>query len=228
MNKSVTIYHSSDNSKTTETVDVISFCPRCGISLLPETIYGFLVEETDECKNRLYLLNFCAHCEEGFISRHIYDDTDDIYIHDSSAPMCCPNTYFSDNIKKLSSNFVKIFNDSSLAETIGLTSICGMGYRKSLEFLIKDYAISRQPQNTKNISSASLSQCIEQYISDDRLKALAKASAWLGNDETHYTKKHVNYGIHELKAFITALVTFIDAELACQDAETLLLSKAST
>lgn len=228
MKQKISVYYLSDDSTHNETVELTSSCPKCGTTLIPEIIYSFMVEETDECDNKLFLLNFCAHCNEGFISRHVYDDEDDIYIHESSAPMCCPNTSFSNNINKLSKSFVKIYNESAIAESLGLTSICGMGYRKSLEFLVKDFAISIMPQDTNNISSMPLARCIDQYISNDRLKTLAKASAWLGNDETHYTKKHKNHGIHDLKAFITALVTFIDAELACQDAQTLLSPKSST
>lgn len=67
-----------------------------------------------------------------------------------------------------------------------------------------------------------LAQCIDQYINGSQLKSLAKASAWLGNDKTHYVKKHTNYGLPKLKAFITAFITYIDAELAYQESQDLL------
>lgn len=227
MKQIIPVHHSCNESTYNETVDLASSCPICGITLHPHTLYAFLLEENDESENKMFLLNFCDHCNECFMSRHIYDDDEDVYTHASSAPMHSQNTNFSDNIKKLSTNFVKIYNESSFAESLGLTSICGMGYRKSLEFLIKDFAVSIQPQDASNISSMPLTQCIEQYINDSRLKTLAKASAWLGNDETHYTKKHKNYGIRDLKAFITAFITFIDAELAYKDAQALLSSPKS-
>lgn len=222
MKQIIPVNCSSNGSTYNETVELASTCPRCGITLHPYTLYAYLFEEKDESENKIFLLNLCDHCNECFISRHIYDDDNDIYIHESSAPMCTPNINFSDNIKNLSENFVKIYNESYLAESLGMTSICGMGYRKSLEFLVKDFVVSIQPQDANNVASMSLAKCIEQYISDSRLKTLAKASAWLGNDETHYLKKHKNYGIRDLKAFITAFVTFIDAELAYQDAQALL------
>lgn len=227
MKQKISVYYSSDESTHNETVDLASSCPRCGVTLHPYNLFAYLLEETDESENKMFTLNFCDHCNECFISRHIYDNDNDIYIHESSAPMCTINTYFSDNINKLSKNFVKIYNESSLAESLGLTSICGMGYRKSLEFLIKDYVISVNPQDSDNIASLTLAQCISKYIDNPRLNTLAKASAWLGNDETHYTKKHKNYDIQDLKAFITAFTTFIDAELAYQDAQVLLSSPKS-
>ena len=107
-----------------------------------------------------------------------------------------------------------------------MTSICGMGYRKALEFLIKDYAIFKNPlpQFRDEIIRLPLMQCINKYIEDERLTSLAKASAWIGNDETHYTKQHPAYTLANLKVFINAFVTFIDADLAYEDAQNLLNS----
>ena len=141
---------------------------------------------------------------------------------ESSAPMNYFKQTFSPEIEQLSPNFVSIYNDALQEESLGMTSICGMGYRKALEFLVKDFAISNNPYAEKAISKSPLAQCIDNYIESPRLKALAKASAWLGNDETHYVKKHPEYGTSELKTFINAFVTFIDSELAYKNAQTLL------
>lgn len=97
-----------------------------------------------------------------------------------------------------------------------------MGYRKALEFLVKDYAISINPDKVHEISHTALSPCINKFIDSDRIKALATASAWLGNDETHYCRKHDEYTLKHLKAFISAAVSFIDSELAYQEARQLL------
>jgi hypothetical protein len=51
---------------------------------------------------------------------------------------------------------------------------------------------------------------------------LASASAWLGNDETHYSRKHDEYNFSDLKTFLDAFVTFIDSELAVAEAQKLL------
>ncbi len=132
---------------------------------------------------------------------------------------------FSNQISALSPNFVRIYNQSEKAEAVGLDEICGIGYRKALEFLIKDYAIAFNTEKETDIAKASLSACIETYISDTRIKSLAKASAWIGNDETHYVRLHENYDIKHLKTFISAIVSFIDANLACFEAERLLTSR---
>jgi hypothetical protein len=42
-------------------------------------------------------------------------------------------------IAALSKNFYSVLDQASAAEDYGLTLIAGMGYRKALEFLVKDY-----------------------------------------------------------------------------------------
>ena len=62
------------------------------------------------------------------------------------------------------------------------------------------------------IESASLSACISTYINNEKIKTLARASAWIGNDETHYVRKHQNYNVQDLKRFINTVVAFIEYE----------------
>lgn len=97
-----------------------------------------------------------------------------------------------------------------------------MGYRKALEFLVKDYSISLHPDSAEEIKSAPLGECIKLYIDNARIEKLAKASTWLGNDETHYIRKHEEYSVENLKAFIRALTSFIASDLAVADAESLI------
>lgn len=94
-----------------------------------------------------------------------------------------------------------------------------MAYRKALEFLVKDYAIMLQPNNKDNIVKAPLSRCINDYIDNNRIKKLAVASAWLGNDETHYERKFKDYNIDNLVEFINAIVSFIDSDISAVNAE---------
>ena len=106
--------------------------------------------------------------------------------------------------------FVQIYSEAHTAEESNLKEIRGMGYRKALEFLIKDYAIKLHPDDEETIKSTPLAKCIDSYIDNSRIKSLAKASAWLGNDETHYVRKHDDYDLESLKAFLKAAESFID------------------
>lgn len=225
MKTNVNLYSLSDGRNSHYDVQLSSLCPCCGVHLSPDVLYGAIVEFNDEEDNKVFLLNYCPSCSECFISRHTFDsETDDGYILDSAAPMSYFEKSFSAEITDLSPDFVSIYNESLRAENMGLSSICGMGYRKALEFLVKDYIIHKTPSLKDEISSKMLMQCITGYINDERLKALARASTWLGNDATHYVKIHESYGINDLKTFVHAFVTFIDADLAYEKALNLIQS----
>ena len=58
-------------------------------------------------------------------------------------------------------------------------------------------------------------QVINEYYGDfPRIQSLAKASAWIGNDETHYIRKHENLDVSTLKSFILAAAHFISGDYA--------------
>lgn len=74
----------------------------------------------------------------------------------------------------------------------------------------------------ESIKSLMLSPCINKYIDNPKIKALATASTWLGNDETHYVRKHEDYNIEHLKVFISSVAAFIESDLAYAKATALL------
>lgn len=217
MNQIIKLIHLSTGLAEAHSVELASACPICNHALIPNVLYGSLIEYNKRSPNKAYLLNYCASCNSEFVSLHTAYVAD-LYRFQQSFPSSIPVKNFSDNIAALSPQFVKIYNESLQAENLGMDSICGMGYRKALEFLVKDYAISNHSDDKDKIEQQPLAQCIGNYITDERLKTLAKASAWLGNDQTHYIQKHSSHGLNELKQSINAFVTFIDADLAYQDA----------
>lgn len=167
----------------------------------------------------VYTFNHCQNCDECFISKHPFDEENgDGFIYASSSPVKSCEQNFSEAITSLSPNFVSIYKQAALAESLGLDQICGIGYRKAIEFLVKDYTIHKSPNSKDAILKATLGSCISNYIKDDRLTTLARAATWLGNDETHYVRQHPDYTLKELKAFADAFITFIDADLAYEAA----------
>jgi len=98
----------------------------------------------------------------------------------------------------------------------GLTEIVGIGFRKSIEFLIKDFAAKQNPSKETEIKSAFLGKCIEVYIEDANVKQCAKRATWLANDETHYVRKWENKDITDLKLLIHLTVNWIDNVLLTQ------------
>jgi len=120
---------------------------------------------------------------------------------------------FSEIINGVSSSFGIIYNEAFAAEQMDLKEVCGVGYRKALEFLIKDYAIAgKDDQTVEIIKKMPLAKCIDDYVEDAMVKAVAKRAVWLGNDETHYVRKWDDKDVHDLKGLIRLTTLWIEKE----------------
>lgn len=204
-------------------------CPICHNGITPNNIMDYLNEQN----RKVFLFFYCPSCGECFIGKYVYTnnreniDNYTYYIleFEKSYP-CIPNKITFDKcINDLSSSFCDIYNQANSSEIYQLNQIAGIGYRKALEFLIKDYCIYRHPDKAENIKSQSLSQVIDNFVDSTKIKNLSKASVWLGNDETHYIRKFEEKDITDLKRFITATVAFITYDLTSDEASDLLESK---
>ena len=79
--------------------------------------------------------------------------------------------------------------------------ICGVGYRKALEFLVKDYLIKTSPELKEKIKKGQLGDAIA-LIADTRIKSCASHATWIGNDETHYVRVWEDKDLEDLKNLI--------------------------
>lgn len=124
-----------------------------------------------------------------------------------------------DNVKNVSPMFVEIYEPSLYAEQYHLPQLVGIGFRKATEFLIKDFSIKNHPDSEDKIVKMPLMQVITSYFSSTpQLLAVAKATTWLGNDETHYNKIHTDKDLSDLKKFLRVLISVIDNELILEEA----------
>ena len=212
-------------------IDKIEQCPLCHKVIDPKIIDFFEMDDyyldpASEIEKNFLVTCYCKSCK-----RYFHADIAEIYYPytqttDYRLVHLYPQEYescnFTKEIKELSPNFVECYEQSSYAESNNLTLIAGMGYRKALEFLIKDYSISLFPDHEEEICSLSLKKVIDKFIDHPKIKALAIAAAWIGNDETHYVRKHIEYNIDDLKAFIKAMLTYIESEYAFASASELI------
>lgn len=131
-------------------------------------------------------------------------------------PNAWPKTRsFSQTIKDISPTFESNYNQALCAEQMSLDQICGPGYRKALEYLIKDYLllqIENEEQSDK-IKNKLLGKCIQEDVVDERIKAVSKRAAWIGNDETHYVRKWAEKDVSNLKQLIDLTVRWIESEV---------------
>ena len=187
------------------------YCPTCHRGLRPVYISSYV--ETD---NILSVFNFCTMCNSTFISKYSYIKPNpwQNYVTATfveSVPKQHINRTFEPELIQLSPRFCSIYNQAKSAESMNLFEIAGMGYRKALEFLIKDYAIHSNPESETSIIDPkySLSQCIDEFIPESHLKDLSKLTSWIGNDETHYTRKHIDKDIDDLKEYLDTTIYFV-------------------
>lgn len=201
-------------------------CPRCNTAIDTRPLRAFYLKQlttSNDTLGRLFVFYFCTHCQGCFIGTYNVSFSSLTAIQLSLDPKTIKNTtVFPDSVCEISPDFVKLYQQSEIAELNGLNEICGMGYRKALEFLVKDFAIYEHPNKAEKIAKTSLSQCITTYIKDPQIQDLAKASAWLGNDETHYSRQHDDYNFSDFKAFLDATVAAINYTFAYKKAKTLL------
>ena len=127
----------------------------------------------------------------------------------SPAPVAVPR-----EVAAVSPTFVEIRNQVAAAEALQLDQLVGIGFRKALEFLIKDFAISEHASEKEQILRLNLGQCIDKYVPDGNIKKCAKRATWLGNDETHYLRKWDTKDVNDLKALVTLTVNWIHSHLA--------------
>lgn len=219
-----TINLSNENKISVATIELPHVCPQCRIGIEAKPLSAYIIE--NKSTHRIYALFCCPACEMCFVGVYSIGPNFSISESDTRFEYTFPEsktvTNFSDEINELSPQFVAIYNQSENAENQGLSQICGLGYRKALEFLIKDYAIRFHPQDEECIKRLPLAKCIEKYVDNLKIQTVAKASAWLGNDEAHYVRKHEDYDLKHLKTFIKAAVSYVNSELSLLIASDLL------
>lgn len=202
-------------------VEIPDECPSCHHKVFPDHRFSLLNASFRITKpeNELQSVFVCTNskCKSIFIA--YYKGKESRYILSNTKPKEIKNVEFSENINKISPDFIKIYNEAYSAEQHKLTVICGSGYRKALEFLVKDYLIKKTSSETEqnNIKEELLGKCINEKISDLNIKNVAKRAAWLGNDEVHYLRKWENKDLQDLKKLIDLTVHWMEAEALTVD-----------
>ncbi|UOG32799.1 hypothetical protein [Leptospira noguchii] len=188
-------------------------CPYCHHAIAPKFFSAALSGDALAESTFLDVAYKCTHikCFRLFISvyRKSILNGDREFRIKKSYPISFKNPVIPNEIKEISNNFEKIYTEAFAAESMNLDEIAGVGFRKALEFLIKDYCIYKNESKSDEIKTLLLVKVIDQYIDDMNIKSCAKRAAWLGNDETHYIRKWEDRDINDLKTLITLTINWI-------------------
>lgn len=185
-------------------------CPICHVHVRPQS----LVDVFSEKLHRIQCVYRCPNskCDELFIATYVWASPSSA-IFGFTAPLHYEPQKFSEEVSEVSPSFIKVYNQAMAAESHSLDQMVGIGLRKALEFLVKDFAIREKPEKAEDVKSAFLGRVINDYIEDKTVKALAARAAWLGNDETHYVRKWEDKDIKDLKALVKLTVNAVQNKL---------------
>ena len=200
-------------------------CPICGATIVAQLFAsGFVAHDLLE----LFARCTSPICFRSFISLYALDrgrsqgQQQQYFVFQRSIPAEAKPIAVSSDVAKISPSFIRISAQACLAEEDGLDEIAGPGYRKALEFLIKDYAILLQTDEAAKdeIKRIQLGNVIAKYLDGEKLPIVSKRAAWLGNDETHYERRWVGKDLDDLKKLISAVEHFIAMEVLVKELPT--------
>ncbi len=173
--------------------------------------YGYRIQVIFRCPKIECQAVFIGYYTSGYFKPHSYSEY--VFLKDCFIPSYFKEEHFDDEIEKLSPEFVKIYNQAKISDNIGLSLICGCGYRKSLEYLIKDYLISKDPQSKEEVQNHKLGWLIANKIDSEKIKLTAGLAKDIGNDETHYIKVMEDLSLEDLKKLVKLTTHWISDEI---------------
>lgn len=199
-------------------LELINECTICHKHIYPNLLGEIFTNDN------LFVIVECPSCNEVIVRK--YDLVDTIsrtytgfkFEYNSTFPIKPKLIDISERIRNISDMFLSIYNQSLQAEANNLDQIAGMGYRKALEFLIKDYLKYKMPNDAEQIEKKLLGKCIDM-ITNVNIQKMAKGATWLGNDETHYIRKWGDKDIKDLKKLIDLTLSWMELEFKTEEYE---------
>ena len=184
--------------------------------------------EIDFNHYRLCVTRYCLQCKHYFIDEFdvvaeggIYSNTSYEVTQIDVKPELPSDIPMPEDIDIISPIGKDIYLQALKAENEKLDHIAGIGYRKALEFFVKDFVILTNMDDKAKIERMQLKQVIDTYIDDEELKTVALASTYIGNDEGHYFRKNPDKDIYDLKNYLHGFIFYLGKKLTFLDAQEL-------
>ncbi|VVP73507.1 DUF4145 domain-containing protein [Pseudomonas fluorescens] len=200
-----------DNGRAVEISVYPDHCPICNVGVNPNFITAMVCSREED----IDALFVCPknNCRRMFIASYKHSFQTSTYYLRSVLP-CSPKAVsVVQEVADISPQYAEIFSQAIQAEAYGLGEVAGVGLRKSLEYLIKDYCTLQHPDKEDDIKKRPITQVIESFVTNENIKQCAKRAIWLGNDETHYVRKWVEKDINDLKLLLQITVNWIQQEV---------------
>ena len=193
-------------------------CPYCHHAITPDYIAGLTRPVIGDALSSADITFQCPACRRLFVASYRKADATMVlksvpakFVFVGIANAQTQLQSFETGILALSPSFGEIYHQAQSAEQNGLDQIAGLGYRKALEFLVKDYLIRENPGDADNIKQTFLGQCITR-LKDERIRAAVERAVWLGNDEAHYIRRWQDMDVTDLKRIIGLVLAHLHLE----------------
>lgn len=213
----------SSSGSVKRNFEVDDHCPICQKPTNPDLINSS-VHNIEDCVASISLTLRCLGCKHFWVEEYLVDrrvENAETITHLKIKPELPSDIPITDDVALISPLGKAIYTQALKAEQECLDHIAGIGYRKALEFFVKDFVIALNPNDKEKISKLLLKQVIDNYIDDDNLKTFATATTYIGNDETHYTRKHSDKDLLDLKRYLKGFLYHMDMKLSFLDAHEL-------
>lgn len=225
------ILHIAIDSRNTKDIEVDDICPNCKKPTNPHLVNSNYFQ-VNESINSISVTLRCLGCKHFWVEefesvrktrKNTYGTTETFYEvdHINVIPTLPSDIIISDDVELISPIGKQIYVQALKAEHEKLDHIAGIGFRKALEFFVKDFSIVTNPDDEEEIIKSSLKQVIEKYIKDEDLKTFALASAYIGNDEGHYYRKNPDKDFKHLKNYLHGVIHYMEMKLNFLDAQEL-------
>lgn len=229
--RTVSVMIQYKNTRQSIKFGILEICPHCGKSMSPRIHAG--VSESDYGgpghDNTAALLLSCVVCDMYFTRMFRLNE-----LNKYGLPVEVELSYnppvdakVPEEIDDISEKFSDIYMQSLKAKQAGLDQIYGMGLRKALEFLAKDFAIHLEPEKKEEITKNQLGYVIKNFFKDyPNIIKLFQAASWIGNDEVHYDRKIPNEDAETILQFISVIMMQVSSQLIYEKAAKLVDSSA--
>lgn len=229
--RTVSVFIEYKNTSQAMKFGILEKCPHCGKNMSPRIHAG--VSESDYGSsghdNTAALLLSCVVCDMYFTRMFKLNELNKYGLPEEVKLSYNPpiDANIPEKINTISKDFPEIYMQALKARQANLKQIYGMGLRKALEFLVKDFGIYLHPESAEDIKKRQLGYVIDNYFKEFAdITALFKAATWIGNDETHYERKHPDKDAETINRFISVTMSQISSRLTLDEAVTMIEESA--
>ena len=159
-------------------LELPSKCIHCGRIMTPD-----VKASTDDKNLKAALLLQCKCCGKYFVAAYELISPEHFRLIEYSYSAIIDYD-LPIELEEFSPTGVEIYKQALKAEYYNLDQISGIGFRKALEYFIKDFLVNERNKTEYTERAIPLMQAIKD-LDFDKMINLATAATWIGNDETH-------------------------------------------